>query len=127
MWSWKICGYSFREGGIPVAIDNSNAIDTSKKNLINYSNKILFIQADALNLPLKKECIDFAYSIGVLHHTPSPENGILEAFRVIKPGGELAVSVYSKKVIILFLQLIYGENFFNFCTQNLDIIDIYLF
>ena len=42
------------KGGIPVAIDNSNAIDTAKKNFANYSNKILFIQADALNLPLKK-------------------------------------------------------------------------
>ena len=85
------------KGGIPVAIDNSNAIDTSKKNFKDYSKEILFIQADALKLPLKKECVDFAYSIGVLHHTPSPEIGVLEASRVIKFGGELAVSVYSKK------------------------------
>ena len=110
----------FKEkAAIPLAIDNSNAIDTSKKNLINYSNKILFIQADALNLPLKKECIDFAYSIGVLHHTPSPENGILEAFRVIKPGGELAVSVYSKKGYYTFPTVNLWRKFFQFLHPKL--------
>ena len=102
------------KGGIPVAIDNSNAIDTAKKNFANHSDEILFIQADALKLPFKKECIDFAYSIGVLHHTPYPEKGIEEAFRVIRYGGELAVSVYSKKGYYTFPTVNIWRKFFQF-------------
>jgi ubiquinone/menaquinone biosynthesis C-methylase UbiE/uncharacterized protein YbaR (Trm112 family) len=100
------------KGGIPVAIDNSNAIDTAKKNFANYSDEILFIQADALKLPFKNETIDFAYSIGVLHHTPSPETGIEEASRVIRHGGELAVSVYSKKGYYTFPTVNLWRKFF---------------
>ena len=73
-----------------------------------------FKKVDFLEVTLKKECIDFAYSIGVLHHTPSPENGILEAFRVIKPGGELAVSVYSKKGYYTFPTVNLWRKFFQF-------------
>ena len=39
---------------------------------------------------------DFAFSIGVLHHTPDPQRGVLEANRVLKQGGEFSISVYSE-------------------------------
>lgn len=107
------------KGGVPVAIDNSGAIDTSKKNFKNYSNEILFIQADALKLPFKKECIDFAYSIGVLHHTPSPKNAVEEAYRVIKQDGELAVSVYPKRAYYTFPSVNFWRKIFKFLTPVL--------
>lgn len=79
-----------------VAIDYSSAIDASKENFNNKNDNILFIQADALNLPLKNNIFDFAYSIGVLHHTPNPEKGVNEAKRILKKNGEFALSVYRK-------------------------------
>jgi ubiquinone/menaquinone biosynthesis C-methylase UbiE/uncharacterized protein YbaR (Trm112 family) len=81
--------------GLVVAVDYSTAIDAAKSNF-EAASDILFIQGDALNLPLKNEVFDFVYSIGVLHHTPSPQKGIGEAYRVVKDGGEAAVAVYKK-------------------------------
>ncbi len=87
-------------GGVSIALDYSNAIDVAREN-VNKEN-VLFVQADALKLPFKNSVIDFAYSIGVLHHTPNPQKGVQEAFRVIKKGGEFALSVYSKESLYTF-------------------------
>lgn len=78
-----------------IALDYSAAIDTAKQNFAD-ANGIFFVQGDALNLPFKDEVFDFTYSIGVLHHTPKPVKGVREAFRVLKKGGEFAISVYKK-------------------------------
>lgn len=56
----------------------------------------LFIQGDALNLPLADGVFDGACSIGVSHHTPDPSLGVAEAHRVLRPGGTFALSVYPK-------------------------------
>lgn len=79
-----------------IAVDYSTAIDAAKKNFTNKSADILFVQADALKLPIKNDAVDYCFTIGVLHHTPSPEAGVKEAFRVTKPDGEFAIRVYPK-------------------------------
>jgi ubiquinone/menaquinone biosynthesis C-methylase UbiE/uncharacterized protein YbaR (Trm112 family) len=79
-----------------VAVDYSSAIDVSKKNFALNDKNILFVQADALNLPFKNNVFDYAYSIGVLHHTPNPAKGVNEAKRILKKNGEFALSVYRK-------------------------------
>jgi ubiquinone/menaquinone biosynthesis C-methylase UbiE/uncharacterized protein YbaR (Trm112 family) len=78
-----------------IAIDYSSAIDAAKDNFEDTTG-IFFVQGDALNLPFKEGLFDFAYSIGVLHHTPNPIKGVQEAARVLQQGGELAISVYKK-------------------------------
>lgn len=86
-----------------IGIDYSNAIDVAKANL-NGKNS-LFIQGDALQLPFKPNSIDYAYSIGVLHHTPAPQKGVQEAFNVLKKDGVFAISVYSKESSYNFLSV----------------------
>jgi ubiquinone/menaquinone biosynthesis C-methylase UbiE len=100
-------------GGLPVMIDHSNAIDASKENFKNNSD-ILFVQGDALNLPFKDEVFDFAFSIGVLHHTPDPQRGVLEANRVLKQGGEFSISVYSENSYYTFPTVHLWRKFFKF-------------
>lgn len=51
--------------------------------------------ADAENLPFADGTFDLVYSYGVLHHSPDTERALAEAYRVLKPGGELKVMVYS--------------------------------
>lgn len=76
-------------GAAVIALDYSSAIDAAKANFAGKDADILFVQGDALQLPLKDDAVEFSYSIGVLHHTPSPYTGVREAYRVTKapPGG----------------------------------------
>jgi ubiquinone/menaquinone biosynthesis C-methylase UbiE len=84
-----------RAGGKVIGIDLSSAVEVARKNLPNEEN-CLICQADALNLPIRSEAVDAAYSIGVLHHTPSPFSGLSEMFRAVKRGGWCALAVYQK-------------------------------
>ena len=38
----------------------------------------------------------FAYSIGVLHHTPAPANAFARVADTVQPGGKLAVYMYAR-------------------------------
>ncbi|MBU6384123.1 MAG: methyltransferase domain-containing protein [Verrucomicrobia bacterium] len=50
--------------------------------------------ADAAHIPFPSESFDICYSHGVLHHTPDTVRCISEAYRVLKPGGQLIFSMY---------------------------------
>jgi len=81
-------------GAKVVALDYSSAIDAAKANFAGKDADILFIQGDALHLPLKSNSVDFSFTIGVLHHTPAPATGVQEAYRVTRGGGQFAIRVY---------------------------------
>jgi SAM-dependent methyltransferase len=54
------------------------------------------VQADAERLPFHRDTFDFVWSWGVLHHTPRTAEAILEARRVLRPGGELSIMLYNR-------------------------------
>ncbi len=82
-----------------LAIDVSSSVEAAAKNARDFPN-VHVIQADIYNLPLRREKyaqIDFAYSIGVLHHLPYPEEGFQAVVRTIKPGGTIFGWVYGRE------------------------------
>ncbi len=79
-----------------VGVDLSNAIDAAASILKERKNLHL-VQASILNLPFKSNIFDKCYCIGVIQHTPDPEKVIRELPRVLKPKGELAVTIYEKR------------------------------
>jgi len=60
------------------------------------SDRFIPLQASADDLPLKSESFDFVYCWGVLHHTQDPQKTLSELWRVLKPGGTLAIWVYAR-------------------------------
>jgi len=60
-------------------------------------------QADAEHLPFADGTFDTVYSYGVMHHSPDTTRCIREAWRVLKPGGELRVMVYHHPSVTGFL------------------------
>lgn len=52
--------------------------------------------ADAAHIPYPDGYFDIVYSNGVLHHTRDIEDCLAEAWRVLKPGGRLLMSVYRR-------------------------------
>src|SRR4051794_10552079 len=51
------------------------------------------VQCDIFKLPLKK-IFDYAFSVGVLHHTPDPKGAFLSLAGKVKKGGHISAWVY---------------------------------
>ncbi len=51
------------------------------------------VQCDIFKLPLKRE-FDYAFSIGVLHHTPDPKKAFISLAGKVKKGGHISAWVY---------------------------------
>ncbi len=84
-----------RRGGIAVGIDLSTAVESARKNFAHDPN-VLIVQGDLLQPPFRQNAFDGGYSIGVLHHTPSPAAGLAALARTVRPGGWLACCVYPR-------------------------------
>jgi ubiquinone/menaquinone biosynthesis C-methylase UbiE len=66
-----------------ISIDISNGVYTNSK--INRSlPNVQIIKGSVLETPFKDSVFDFAYSFGVLHHTPDPQKALSEIFRLLK-------------------------------------------
>lgn len=53
--------------------------------------------ADAESLPFPDVSFDLVYSWGVLHHTPDTPRALAEIRRVLAPGGEARIMLYSRR------------------------------
>jgi 2-polyprenyl-3-methyl-5-hydroxy-6-metoxy-1,4-benzoquinol methylase len=77
---------------------SEKSLEITKKRFEVFGLKADFILANAEHLskllPGKK--FDLVYSFGVIHHTSNPNLVIEEIEKVIKPGGELRIMLYSK-------------------------------
>ncbi len=83
-----------RWGAKVVGIDLSLAAEVAVRNLAGRDATIF--QADVFQLPFAPESFDFVYSIGVLHHTPDCERAFKMLPGLVKPGGRIAIWLYSK-------------------------------
>lgn len=79
-----------------VGIDISSAIDAAKENLKGREN-VHFVQASIYDLPFREGTFDLCYSIGVIQHTPEPEKSLRSIAAMVRPEGEVAVTVYPRK------------------------------
>jgi SAM-dependent methyltransferase len=82
-----------RWGARVVGIDLSAAAEVAAKNLAE--REFVALQADVFSLPFAPESFDCIYSMGVLHHTPDCEKAVKTLPQYLKPGGMLAVWLYS--------------------------------
>jgi SAM-dependent methyltransferase len=84
-----------RRGGRVIALDLSAAVESAAARFQNDPD-VLICQADILAPPLRPECLDGAFTIGVLHHTPAPARGLAALARTVRRGGWIASTVYPK-------------------------------
>ncbi len=83
------------------SIDYSNAVEANWKN--NGCKKDFFLsQANIYALPFKKEFFDYILCFGVIQHTPDVKASFFALIKFLKPGGEIAVDVYSKNWKTIF-------------------------
>jgi demethylmenaquinone methyltransferase/2-methoxy-6-polyprenyl-1,4-benzoquinol methylase len=74
-------------------------LEVASKKAAERQRWIPFIEADALRLPFAPETFDVVTIAFGLRNLASVEGGLRELFRVLKPGGKIAVLEFSSPVI----------------------------
>jgi len=76
------------------AVDLSTAVDANYANCSYFSNYSAW-QASILELPFAPEQFDIVVCIGVIQHTPNPEEAMAALCRHVKHGGMLVIDHYT--------------------------------
>lgn len=84
-----------QKGGVAVGIDMSAAVDAARGNF-GEDPDVLVVQGDLLRPPFREGVFDGGYTVGVLHHTPEPQEGLSALARCVRPGGWVACCVYPR-------------------------------
>lgn len=79
-----------------VGLDLSEALVRAQA-LTRERPNVHLVQGNILAPPLQADCADFAYSVGVLHHTPDTHAAFLRSASLVRPGGQLAVWLYPQE------------------------------
>jgi SAM-dependent methyltransferase len=85
-----------------IGIDLSDSIFVAAKNCATFKN-VLFVRANLNLLPkILKIPVDYIYSIGVLHHTPSAKEAFNNLAKCVRPGGFISLYLYGKGNRLLY-------------------------
>ena len=74
-------------------VDPSSAIDIARKNLQHLPN-CSFHRNSIDDMPFPDNSMDFGYSLGVLHHIPDTQQGIIDCLNKLKLGAPFLIYVY---------------------------------
>lgn len=69
------------------------ALAVARKNLRNFHN-VSFHVGSVGDIPLSDASLDFAFSLGVLHHVPDTAQAIRAVVRMLKPGAPFLLYLY---------------------------------
>ena len=75
-----------------VGIDLGDGVESAFA-LTREMPNVHIVQCDIFKLPLKK-VFDYAFSVGVLHHTPDPKGAFISLAGKVKKGGHISAWVY---------------------------------
>jgi SAM-dependent methyltransferase len=80
------------------SFDYSTAVDANAENNGAAPNLKLF-QGDIYRMPLADSSFDWVLCLGVIQHTPDPETSFLRLASKVRPGGCLAIDVYTRSLV----------------------------
>lgn len=90
-----------RAGAIATGVDLTQAAIEHTKSRLEVeglaAHNYHLRQANAEHLPFQDDSFDIVYSWGVLHHSPDTQKTLEEAFRVLKPGGQMRIMIYHRR------------------------------
>lgn len=82
-----------RVGYLSLVDPSGEALAVARQNLSNAAN-VSFHHVSVDSLPFEEGSLDFAYSLGVLHHVPDTAEAINSIARVLKPGAAFLIYLY---------------------------------
>jgi SAM-dependent methyltransferase len=100
--AYEFCRNGACYAGIDITPENIERTKTHL-GLFGFNGDIRLGDAEKLDFP--DESFDFVFSNGVLHHIPNISRGLTEIRRVLKPGGELWMTLYHKNSVFYRLSV----------------------
>ena len=88
-WALAVAG----RGPRVIAVDLGFSVEIAKRNA-GPSERLAFVQADLAALPLREGAVDWAYSLGVLHHIVDPARALARIAAAVRPSGDLLLYLY---------------------------------
>jgi len=87
-------------GATILSLDYSTAVESNFMNHGHLPNLHLF-QCDIFCIPLRPASFDKVLCLGVIQHTPDPLGAVRSLVQFLRPGGELVLDVYAKRLTAL--------------------------
>lgn len=97
-----------------VGVDISSAIDAAGE-LFQDRDNVHLVQASLFELPFAEGAFDKCYCIGVIQHTPDPKRAVAALPQLVKPDGEIALTIYERKP----WTLLYGKYWLRWLTKRM--------
>jgi ubiquinone/menaquinone biosynthesis C-methylase UbiE len=114
-----------KQGALVTAVDlNPTSITQTRQRFASFGLEGEIREADAESLPFSDETFDYAYSWGVLHHTPGIRTALQELHRVLKPGAEIGVMLYHRHSFLYLSQVLWQEGYVNLESLFLDPLEL---
>lgn len=99
---------------------NPTSIEQTRRRFELFGLNGTIQQEDANNLSFPDASFDYAYSWGVLHHSPNLERSLAELFRVLRPGGGFGVMLYHRHSLLYWYHILYTEGLLHGEARFLD-------
>jgi SAM-dependent methyltransferase len=114
-----------RAGAAVTAVDlNPTAVMRTRQRFELYGLEATISEADARALPFADDSFEYAYSWGVLHHSPDLAVSLRELLRVVRPGGGFGVMLYNRRSFLHWYLTLYIEGFLHMESRFLDPVDL---
>ncbi|MBT3940962.1 methyltransferase domain-containing protein [Candidatus Woesearchaeota archaeon] len=92
--------YQARKCGAEVfGFDLGPGVESAYKNT-KHLGKVHIIQADIFNLPFKESVFDYAFSIGVIHHTGDAKRALSCILKPLKQNKHVSITCYHKSNVL---------------------------
>ena len=79
------------------SVDLSSAVEANQENFPQ-DDRHRVVQADVLRLPFAPHQYDMVFCLGVIQHTPNPDQTIAMLFDQVRPGGWLVIDHYTHEL-----------------------------
>ena len=114
-----------RHGARVTAVDlNRTAVEMTTRRFKLFGLEGRVQQEDARTLSFADAEFDYAYSFGVLHHSPDLAQSIAELMRVVRPGGGFGVMLYNRRSILYRYNVEYLQGFLHYENQFLGPLEL---
>lgn len=88
-WSYQIA----ERGPRVIALDLGRSVEVAQANGRS-TGRVAAVQADLRDCPIAEGSVDWACSLGVLHHIPDPGPALVAITRAVRPGGRVLIYLY---------------------------------